>query len=163
MTRNSRPIVGPKEQNAPELKASDVTTGIMVQSGEEIHVTLKVELADDPTYSGFNVDTFVIDLGGKDGVNPYALAAELMAAGDALVRLSAQKYGVDHQEEEKRIRKLRRKAGLKRHQIAEEIVAASHCHACPRPVRFVVDGVPYCGRHAEEAGVRPRGKIGGEL
>ena len=39
--------------------------------------------------------------------------------------------------------------------------AALRCDFCERPYRLAVDGIRFCKRHAEEADVRPHGKIGG--
>lgn len=157
-------IGGPAPVDGPELLAADITVGVVTSPDQEPRVTIKVELTADPRYNDANVDSFVIDLGGLGGpVNPYNVAAELMASADSVMRLAALDSGVDHQVAEKAARKAiqkqRRKAERKRRLVADELVKVSHCHACPRPVRVIEDGVSYCMRHAEEAGVRPKGKI----
>ena len=148
-------VVGPIELGLPELDVEDLVPGVTLLN-EERCLTIRVRLAPDaPT----NTPEFVLNLGAVGStLQPYAIASELMAATDALIRMVAAEEGREKQAAAL-IERLHRRAQRGRRETAPKIMEASRCDFCPRPLAFAVDGVSYCKRHAEEHGVRPRGKI----
>lgn len=105
---------------------------------------------------------YVIELGAP--IDPYLLAADLQACGDHVLRRSAIDAGLDEIETQKTLREAHRVQRIARRQLLDGFDGepSSTCQFCPRSTAFVIDGVRYCKRCAEEHGVRPRGKIGGE-
>lgn len=97
-------------------------------------------------------------------VDPYIIAADILGMADVILRRAAIDEGLDLQAQERVVRRARnvnRRARRKLVDAAEKAGGLS-CSSCPRTARMIVDGVRYCKRCAEEAGVRPHGKIGGE-
>lgn len=148
-------IVGPIEMEVPELRVADLIAGVSLFRGER-HLTIRVLLAEG---EAANHREFVLDLGAAESaVSPYAVASELMAAADALLSQEAAERGRESQARQL-IERMHRRAERNRRETAPKIMEASRCDFCARPLAFVVDGASYCKRHAEEHGVRPRGKI----
>lgn len=148
-------IVGPMELAVPELEVADLVPGVSLFQGER-HLTLRVLLAPE---AATNTREFVLDLGGWESeVSPYAIASELMAAADALITQEAAERGREAQAR-RLVERQHRRAERHRRETAPKLMEATRCDFCARPLAFAVDGVSYCKRHAEEHGVRPKGKI----
>lgn len=94
-------------------------------------------------------------------INMFDIGADLLGAADGIVHQLNIEAGLDRQQGEKIRRKLRRAAEHDRRIMAEHVVHEPelHCNYCPRGAAVIVDGVRYCKRHAEEHGVREKGKI----
>lgn len=123
--------------------------------GGERDVTLDLELED----AGGELRRYLLPLADVD---PYLLAADLQACADDVLRRAAIDAGLDTIAAESAVREARRAGRIARRQLTEGFQGASEstCSYCLRSTAFIVDGVRYCKRHAEEYGVRPHGKIG---
>lgn len=97
----------------------------------------------------------------NEHLNQIDLAADLMGAAEGIIHQLNISAGLDHREGELILRKLRKKAERDRRVFRDNIVSTPelHCAYCPRLTAVIVDGVRYCKRHAEEHGVREKGKI----
>lgn len=160
------------EIDLPSISLDECVPGLSRDSGGDLRVYLRVKVADD---SDASPPEFLLELGrlrhlpkGEgavlEGVDPYVVAGALMAAGDSVVRLAAIERGLEAQEAEKLIRKRHRQVKHQRLEEREAVVAVSSCAYCSRPVAVIFtndegETVKVCKRHAEELGVRERGKV----
>lgn len=173
MTRPHREIIDrveTREAEEAELRVTGIKAGFTFsrEHPEERHLTIKVRLHPD---APINASVFILDLGGllkdggidPDGIDPYQVAADLMAAGDALLRLASIEAGLDAKGVEvvtrRVVKRRRRKAEQERREIAAQLQTVATCSRCGRPTALIENGVRYCKRHAEQAGLRQKGKI----
>lgn len=142
------------------LKTSSVSVAVLAAHGER-RIVLDLELPREPNDPGSG-DVLEVYFELDEKIDPYILAGDLMAAGDALIRAIALEDGLDVQAVAQAQRRARRMARVARRQLGEKIESseATKCEVCKaRPVAFVVDGRRYCKRCIPED-ERPKGKIG---
>lgn len=137
--------------------ASDVIAGIFIDAQGERRLGLRIYLADDDDGApSLELDLTELDIPG--------IVSGLEAAIVELFRLEGIERGLDvidaNRAAHGAARRLRIEADARKREIAELIRPALTCSRCGRPTRIIdEDGTRYCKRHAEEAGVRPKGKI----
>lgn len=94
----------------------------------------------------------------KDSINPYHLAADIVACANEMARMVGLET-LDEKEIARRSaiefdRALRRSEESFRNPAVRPT-----CEKCSKPTAVIVDGVRYCKAHAREHGVLPTGKI----
>lgn len=133
---------------ADKIRAGDHPSGLV------IGLNVQAETAEGERQFGLVLGPFV---------DPCELAGELEGLATTIVARAAIDLGFDSIEAAQRARRSVREHRLaSRREVEKEVPANVTCDFCPRSLAFVIDGQRYCKRCAEEAGVRPHGKIGGE-
>lgn len=142
----------------PTLVVTGWKVGLLFSEGardpiEQARITIAFEL-EDPPHGPF---LFELPIAGAD-----KLAAKILGAVEAWTQVVVREHGISEQERQR----VERKAGHDRRAAQrdgrEQImggITRTTCHACGRLGVITVDGTHYCKRHADEAGVRPRGKV----
>lgn len=145
----------PELSDVKLLTPSEVNAGVIVLADGSRRLALRVYVEGEPM--------FELDL---THLNIPAIIGGLEASTGELLKLMSIDEGLDHQAaaaiEREAMRRLRRDANRQRREDAGGLHRALTCSRCSRPVSIIdTDGSRYCKRHAEELGIRPRGKIGG--
>lgn len=137
--------------------ASDVIAGIFIDAAGERRLGLRIYLPDDEDGTpSLELDLTELDIPG--------MIAGLEAAIVELFRLEGIERGLDAIDANAAARaaekRLRREADARKREVAELVRPALRCSRCGRPTSIIdEDGTRYCKRHAEELGIRPKGKI----
>lgn len=145
----------PELSDVKLMTPSEVNAGVIVLSDGRRRLALRVYLEGEPM--------FELDL---TDLNIPAIIGGLEASTGELLKLLSIEEGLDVQRaaevERIALKRLRRDANAQRRADSAGLHAALTCSRCSRPTAIIdTDGARYCKRHAEELGIRPRGKIGG--
>ena len=159
MTRNARADEpsSPPYSTARLFAVSELVAGIVLDNGGNRRLGIRVTFAEpDEELLELELDVTGLDLPG------FVASVEHVVA--EYLRLEAVELGIEEQEAQRvgreSARRLRREARARARSTAFDDAAALHCSRCSRPTAIIdTDGTRYCKRHADAAGIRPRGKI----